>query len=130
MAASHRLAAKALLDANPNLTPRDGPAPKGTAPPYVVFYVYVPAEARNTINGPTDETTVTIITHSTAASALGVDIVSRNVRSALLDQTPVVDGYVCSRVEHSSGSPADWDDSTGVVVMAQIDQWDYIARPA
>lgn len=130
MAASHREAVLAALNANSNLTVVDGPAPKGTAPPYVVTYVYIPTETRNKVNSGTNETTVSIVTHSTAANTQSVAIVARQVRSSLLDQVMAVTGYVCTRITHESGSPPDWDDSTGVVVMAQIDQWDYTARLA
>lgn len=131
MAADHPSAVLAALQANPNLTALAGPVPKGTAPPYVAVYVYIPYESRERINNTvTDHTDVIAITHSVAASAAGVAIVRKNVRTALLDQRMTVTGAQCSPVSHEVGLPADWDTSSGVTVMDAVDEWDYTARPA
>jgi hypothetical protein len=131
VAADHASAVLAALQANPNLTAFRGPVPKGTAPPYVAVYTYLPHEDRSKLNQEsTDTSAVTAITHSVASSQAGVEIVRRNVRTALLDQHMTVDGTQCSRITHEVGLPADWDDSSGVVVMAAVDEWDYTARPA
>ncbi len=125
----HTTALLALLRADVRLTVHDGPAPDGAVRPYVVVYVHVPGESRTKLDGPTDETWVTVTTHSVADTAEGARIVARNVRSVLLDKRPVVAGWVCDRIAHAAGRPATWDESTQVTVMDAVDQWDYRAAP-
>jgi len=125
----HAEAIVAKLRAHPYLTVIDGPADGTQAPPYVVVYVYTPDESRTKLEGGTDETWVTIVTHSIAATIDGARIVRRNVRQALLDQRLTVEGWRCERISHESGNPADWDDSTGIRVMDAVDEWDYRAEP-
>ncbi len=125
----HRDAVLARLRAHPHLTVVDGPAGGTQAPPYVVVYVYTPDESRTKLEGDTDETWVTAVTHSVGASVHAAGIVARNVRQALLDQRLVVPGWKCDRITHDDGRAADWDESTGVRVMDAVDEWGYRAEP-
>lgn len=126
----HREAVDAALRANPNLTVYQGPLPKGIAPPYVAYYVTIAFEERTKLDGPTDSTRVTITTHSVATTGQGVAIVARNVRAALIDKALTVTGALCTRITHENGIPPGWSDATGTVVLEQIDEWDYTARPS
>jgi hypothetical protein len=130
----HAAAIAALLAATPNLLhvydgpPRDDEPPR--TPPYVTFYVHVPYEARTRLNQTgTDETWITVTTHSVAGTMEGARIVAANVRTALVDVAPTVEGWACGRLYHESGSPPDWDSSTGALVADQVDQWDYRCKP-
>lgn len=126
----HRAAALAKLAANPNLTVLDGPADGTKPPPYVVVYVHVPGETRSKLEGVTDRTTITIVTHSVATTAIGAGIVARNVRAALLDQVLAVPGWRCRRISHEVGRAPDWDTTTGTKLMDAVDEWDYLTEPA
>lgn len=129
MDAEHAAAVIARLRAHPSLTVVDGPASGTQAPPYVVVYVYVPDERRTKLDGPTDESTVTVVTHSVATSASGARVVRRNVRQQLLDHRLTVPGWTCKRISHPTGDPADWDTSTGTKLMDAVDEWDYLVEP-
>lgn len=129
MESEHAPAVIARLREHPHLTVVDGPAKGTQAPPYVVVYVYTPDERRTKLEGPTDEGTVVVITHSVATTAAGARIVRKNVRQQLLDHLLVVAGWKCKPIGHPVGMPADWDDSTGTRVMDAVDEWEYVAEP-
>lgn len=126
----HRDAVVTFLRTNVNLTVFDGTAPLGTALPYVAVYVYLPTEHRSTLNGPTDYTEVTIITHTIAATVEAAWVVAKQVRLTLLDQRIPVTGLNCSRIEHALGQVPQYDDATGNLIVNAVDQWDYFAIPA
>lgn len=136
MDAEHTAAVIARLREHPQLngasgraTVIDGPASGTQKLPYVVVYVYTPNEERTKLEGPTDQATVTVVTHSVAATIVGARIVRNNVRQQMLDHLLTVPGWKCKPIGHPVGMPADWDDSTGTRVMDAVDEWEYVAEP-
>lgn len=130
MAADHPSAILAALRANVNLNVKDGAVPSGTAPPYVAVYVYFGRETREGLPPVTNNTPVMIVTHSVGANATAARGVASYVRAALLDVRMTVTGAQCSPTTHEASQPPMRDESTGVLVLDQVDEWDYTARPA
>jgi hypothetical protein len=125
----HRQAILDRLRAHQYLTVLDGPADGTQAPPYVVVYVTVPDERRTKLCGDTDETWITVTTHSVAENPTGASIVAKNVRQQLLDFRPAVLGWACSRIGHELGRAPDTSTIAGQTYLDAVDEWDYRAEP-
>lgn len=124
----HAAAFLALLDADnapPPLNVHDGKVPDGTDPrvsPYVLVYF--------DSNDPEDDFearpytfTLTATCHSVGGNAQAARMVADRVRTAAYNVTPTVSGRSCYPIEREPGMPPQRDESTGSLVMDQIDTY-------
>ena len=130
MIEEHAQAVLTLLSAAVT-TPRkvfDGKVPDNTDPratPYVLVYTDSnDPEADLRAQPWLFELTVTC--HSVGGSALAARQVADMVRTGLLGVAPSVAGRVCWPIVREAGTPPQRDESTGFLIMDQIDQ--YILR--
>lgn len=138
-AQTHAQAVLDLLDADdqpPALVVYDGAVPNGATPPYVLVYLVV---SDPTGELPPDSTSVDMASgrvivlaycHSVGANALAARMVADRVRAALLDVTPVIDGRECWPIRQDESRPPDRDESTGALVMDQVDVYRLETVPA
>jgi hypothetical protein len=122
----HAQALIGLLDADntaPALVWFDGKVPTGTDPkvtPYVVVYFDSnDPEADFTAAPYLFEMTATC--HSVGGSAQAARMVADRVRTALLGVRPTVASRACWPIVRESGTPPQRDESTGALVMDQVD---------
>jgi hypothetical protein len=126
----HAAAVLALLNSAVT-SPRkvfDGKVPDNTDPratPYVLVY-FDSNDPEADFRAQPWEFELTVTTHCVGGSALAARQVADMVRTALLGVVPSVSGRACWPVVREAGSPPQRDESTGVLVMDQIDQ--YILR--
>jgi hypothetical protein len=124
----HAQALLALIDADnasPALVWFDGKVPAGTDPkvtPYVVVYF--------DSNDPEADFTaapwlfqMTATCHCVGGNAQAARMVADRVRTALLGVRPTVAGRSCYPITRESGVPPQRDESTGSLVMDQVDQY-------
>jgi hypothetical protein len=124
--AEHAAALLALLDADnaaPALTWFDGKVPTGTDPkvtPYVVAY-FDSADPEADFTAAPYQFEMTATCHCVGGSAQAARMVADRVRTALLGVIPAVSGRACWPVVRESGTPPQRDESTGSLVMDQVD---------
>lgn len=137
--AAHAQAILALLDADndpPPLVFFDGYVPDKTAPPYVVVYFAIDSPAAEMDLGVSDLTAASrrvdchVYCHSVGSTGSAARSVASRVRAALLDATPTVSGRTCFPIRHVENQPAVRDESTGVLVMDQVDVYRLSSVPA
>jgi hypothetical protein len=124
----HAQALIALIDADnasPALVWFDGKVPTGTDPkatPYVVVYF--------DSNDPEADFTatpwlfqMTATCHCVGGNAQAARMVADRVRTALIGLTPTVANRSCYPITRQPGVPPQRDESTGSLVMDQVDQY-------
>jgi hypothetical protein len=142
---AHARAVLDLLDADnddPPLVVFDGSVPKDPAtgkskpPPYVLVYFTVatpsgemPADSTS-LDMDSDRVVLRAYCHNVGANATAARIVAGRTRAALLGVTPSVAGRECWPIRQDEGLPADRDESTGVLVMDQVDVYRLESVPA
>lgn len=124
----------ALLTADTSLTVYDGVVAAGAVPPYVVVYGTVARpsdDPNNSGDGKTRVWTPRWICHCVGGNAMAARAVAQRVRSALLDVRPTVAGFTAGAVGpirmDSDPSPPSKDETTGVVVMDQVETYRLLA---
>jgi hypothetical protein len=126
----HAYAVLGLLAADvgpPPLAVYDGFVPNLTEPPYVVVYFsLISPEAESdtqTSNLLAESKRVDfwIYANCVGSNGIAARAVSGRVRSALLDVTPAVTGRFCWPIRHVENQPAVRDETTGRLVMNQVD---------
>lgn len=126
----HAAAVLGLLQADtgpPQLVVLDGFVPTGTNPPYVVVYFSVispeAAVAPESSNLDYDSRQVDcwIYCHSIGANGVASRAVAGRVATALLDRTPTITGRFCWPIRHIENQPASRDESTGTLIVDQVD---------
>lgn len=135
---AHAAAFLALLDADntaPALVVHDGRVPDAGAPPYVL--VYVTASTPDAVQAPalvdltmnSDVIEARAYCHSVGGNAQAARAVAGRVRAALLNVTPAVAGRVCWPIRYDDGQAPQRDESTGVLVMDQVDVYCLLSVP-
>ena len=114
----------------------DGAVPNGAAPPYVVVYFTAdtiqPGDApdKTVYEGHPDAIDLRAWVHAVGRNAGASREVAQWVRARLHNWQPSVAGRLCFPVRHESGQPPERDESTGVLVMAQVDVYRLTSMPA
>ncbi len=131
----HAAAVLGLLDADntaPALNVHDGKVPPNTDPktaPYVLVY-FDSNDPEFDKEAAPYRFEMTAICHSVGGSARAARMVADRVRAALLGVSPLVVGRACFPITREAGSPPDRDESTGSLVMDQIDVYTIRSIPA
>ena len=129
----HAQVGLAALVANPSLTSSrvfDGRVPDGTDPAlgYVLLYTSV-AWPRDGIGTALTEQQVTITAtftcHCVGLNAQAARAVGMEVRSSLLNLKPSISGRSCSPIKQDESLPPDRDESTGRLVMDQVQVYSF-----
>jgi hypothetical protein len=127
---AHAAAVLGLLDADnvsPALVVYDSFVPTGAALPYVVVYFSFespPAETdsqSSDLVGSSSRVDCWAYCHCVGANGLAARAVAARTRVALLDVTPTVTGRTCFPIRHIENQPAVRDETTGALVMDQVD---------
>lgn len=132
---SHAAAVLALLDAVndvPPLNVHDGKVPAGTDPkvaPYVLVY-FDSNDPESDKEARPYRFEMTATCHCVGGSARAARMVADRVRTALLAVTPTVAGRSCFPITREGGAPPDRDESTGSLVMDQVDLYVIRSLPA
>lgn len=136
---AHAAAVLTLLDAEngpPPLVFFDGFVPASTLPPYVVVYFdfdhLEPSLDLQTsgLTATSDRTDCHITCHAVGANSTAARAVAGRVRAALLDVSPAVTGRQSWPIRHVDNQPVQRDESTGVLVMDQVDVYRLSTVPA
>ncbi len=131
----HAAAVLAMLDAvndAPALNVHDGKVPPNTDPksaPYVLVY-FDSNDPESDKEARPYRFEMTAICHSVGSSARAARMVADRVRAALLGITPAVAGRSCFPITREAGAPPDRDESTGELVMDQVDVYVIRSIPA
>jgi hypothetical protein len=122
----------AALASNPNLTVSrafDGVVPSPTPdPPWVLTYVTVswPRDGIGTaLTAQQVTVTATATCHCVGLNAAAARAVGMQVRSSLLNLKPVIAGRSCTPVKQDESLAPDRDESTGRLVMDQVQVFSY-----
>lgn len=127
---AHAQAVLNLLDADngpPPLVFFDSFVPVNTNPPYVVVYfAYTSPEAgldtqTSTLEGSSLRVDCFAYCHCVGSNAAASRSVAARVRTALLDVAPTVTGRATFPIRHVENQPASRDESTGSLVIDQVD---------
>ncbi|TBL44243.1 hypothetical protein EYA84_02025 [Verrucosispora sp. SN26_14.1] len=133
---AHAAAFLDLLRADDRLTVLDGEVPDEVRPPYVLVYITVDDSDGQSpdwgdgLDGDSGVVTARAYCHSVGGSADAARIVAGYVREDLLDREPPVEGRTQGKIRKDFSSPPVKDESTGVVVMDQIDVYRLRTNPA
>lgn len=119
----HATAVLALLTADSLLTVYDGQVPDTHASTYVLVYMARHDVLGDDLGFPSSEAVVRFYAHSVGQNAAGARIVAGRVRAALLDKVPTVSGRVCWPIRHETSIPPTRNESTGELVMDQVDTY-------
>lgn len=115
------------------LTIYDGALPKNepVADLYALVYLSMSTPEGSGLNGVSDRALMTATVHSVGSTAGTARIVAQRVRGALLDVVPTVPGRTCYQIRHADGGgPPQRDETTGVLVMDQVDVYELETVPA
>lgn len=127
---AHAQAILALL-AGAGLNVHDGVVPTGTdvdAEPYVLPY-FDSADPESTKEASPYRFEMTVTLHCVGGSAQAARMVADVARTALVAVTPTVAGRVCFPITREAGSPPRRDESTGALVMDQVDEYTVRSLP-
>ncbi|TDB81645.1 DUF3168 domain-containing protein [Micromonospora fluostatini] len=133
MIREHTAAVLALLQGAPGTTPLvalDGHVPAGRVPPYVLVYFADNDPEDRSLEDRQDRYVLWVYCHNVGGNADAARAVATRVRSALLGVVPVVAGRDCWPIRREDGDPPDRDESTGVLVMDQVDVYRLESVPA
>lgn len=139
MIQAHADAMLALLRADPELTVCDGEVPTDPAtgvriePPYVLVYFAdsdPEQSGSHSLTGESARHVVRAYAHCVGANHVASRAVAQRVRRAWLDVTPVIPGRECWPIRREDGQPADRDETTGRVVIDQVDVYRLESQPA
>jgi hypothetical protein len=125
----HAVAILGLLRAVPDLMvypPADGEGdgqivPTVGTPPYVVAYIQVSYALGPTIDLLSSRAVVRATCHSVGANDIAARVVAGRVRAALLDVVPTIPGRKPYPIRYDDGQPPRPDESTGPLVVDQVD---------
>src|SRR6266487_4175875 len=97
--------------------------PNLTVPPYVRVFTSTtyPAGQPEDMTHRSIRARCRIVAHSVGQTTDAADVVSNAVRAVLLDVTPTVSGRTCFPIRMESSVDPKPDETTGVLVMDQID---------
>ena len=142
---AHAQAFLALLDADntsPALVVYDGAVPtdpatgKSYPPPYVLVYFTVVTPSgemsadSTSLDMDSDRVVLRAYCHNVGANAQAARMVADRTRAALLNVAPAVAGRQCWPIRQDEGLPAARDESTGTLVMDQVDVYRLESVPA
>lgn len=127
-----------LLDADddpPALVPLHSRVPNGQAPPYVLLYFAfrtptgVDEPDKVALEATSDVLYTTATCHSVGTTPISALNIASRVRGCLLGAFPVVAGRLCYPITHQDGPPTQRDETTGVTLFDQIDQYQFTSQP-
>lgn len=120
----HAAAVLALLNAvtGPQLVVYDGKVPTGAALPYVLPY-FAGGYPDLNFRAVTKTFQLRITLHCVAGNGQAARRVSDRAAAALLDVRPVVAGRTCYPIRWEESQPPQRDESTGALVMDQVDTY-------
>ncbi|MGI5144794.1 hypothetical protein ACQEVC_45505 [Plantactinospora sp. CA-294935] len=95
--------------------------PTSASPPYVVAYIQVTYALGPTIDLLSSRAVARVTCHSVGQTDIAARVVANRVRSALLDVVPVIAGRKPYPIRSDDGQPPRPDESTGRLVVDQID---------
>ena len=107
----------------------DGPVPAKTAPPYLVVYCTTDVPEETTLEDVADRIESTAIVHLVGSSGAACRILSGRAWEALVGVRPAVPNRDCSRIRRIDSRPPSTDESTGLVVMDQVDVFQFVSLP-
>lgn len=110
-----------LLATNANLTVVDGDVTVGQQPPYLVVYTAGGPDEGDNLGLYSNEATMRAYVHAVGETAAAARIVAGQAAATITDQRLTVPGWVCGPIKRELSQPPQRDESTGVVVMDQVD---------
>lgn len=124
----HAAAILAALRATPltvypleNGQPGTEMVPAKAGPPYVVAWIQVRYILGPTIDLRSTRAVTTVTLHSVGLTDTAARVVAGVARDALLDLVPTITGRRCWPIRHDDGQPPRPDESTGRLVVDQVD---------
>lgn len=136
MIQEHADAVLQLLRAAPGSPPlqvlplEDGTVPPGVVAPYVRAYIAVERTGGTDLSGSSDIAVCRAYLHQVGANDVAARAVADRCAAALLDVTPVVPGRACWPIRHEAQQPPARDESTGPMVVDQVDVYVFGSVPA
>ena len=118
----HVAAVLALLDTATTIPVHDGKVPDGSTPPYVVVY-FDSSDPEFDFRAQAWQFVLTATLHSVGGNAQAARQIGDIVRSALLAVRPTISGRDCHPITREDGQPPQKDETTGQLVMDQVDQY-------
>ncbi|MEU4399779.1 tail completion protein gp17 [Micromonospora orduensis] len=118
---------------SPSLVVYDGQVPEGPAPAYVVVYLHADTPElpdSRSVQGASERFVLNVYCHSVGGAAVAARGVAQRVRGVLLDAVLSVPGRRCWPVRHVDSQPPQRDESTGRLVMDQVDVYRLESVPA
>lgn len=107
-----------------------GNVPSGATPPYARVYVVVQSVGDDGLRETSGRVIARAVVHSVGANDIAARAVAGRVSDALLDVTPTIAGRLCFPIRHEDNVPPQRDESTGVVVIDQVDIYRLESVPA
>lgn len=118
---------------SPSLVVYDGQVPEKPAGAYVVVYLHAETPElpdSRSVQGGSERFVVNIYCHCVGGAALAARGIAQRVRGVLLDAVLTVPGRRCWPVRHADSQPPQRDETTGVLVMDQVDTYRLESVPA
>ncbi|GHJ11214.1 hypothetical protein TPA0907_55810 [Micromonospora humidisoli] len=133
MIREHVAAVLPLLQAAPGNTPLvvlDGAVPSGQMPPYTLVYFADNDPEDRSLEDEQSRYVLWIYCHNVGGNADAARKVATRARAALLGVVPTVPGRSCWPIRREDGDPPERDESTGTLVMDQVDVYRLESVPA
>jgi hypothetical protein len=132
----HANAFLALLTADGQLTHYDGAVPADPAGQYALVYFYIetpdglvaPDKVPLTLNS--DVINARVYVHCVGGNAIAARAIAGRVRALVLNVTLTISGRACFPIRWVEGQPPRRDESTGPLVMDQVDVYGWTSVPA
>lgn len=128
----HVVALLALLNATtiPAVYDEEVPPPETAEEAYVRPYFHFLATETDVLTWDSGDAEVRMYAHCVAATAMGARIIASLVRDAVLDVVPTIAGRTCWPIRHEQSVPPTRDETTGRMVMDQVDVYVLRSTPA
>jgi hypothetical protein len=132
----HATAFLALLATDAQLTTYDGAVPATPATQYALVYFYVEtpdglvAPDKVPLTFDSDVINARAYVHCVGSDAIAARAISGRVRARVLNVTLTIANRACFPIRWAEGSPPRRDESTGPLVMDQVDVYGWTSNPA
>lgn len=114
---------------SPAMKVSDGSVDPKTLPPYVIVYFSATTPEATSLEDAYDRVEATAIVHYVGSNAEACRLLADRGWDALIGRVPEIAGRMCGPIRLVDSQPPRRDESTGVLIVDQVDVYQYVSVP-